>query len=58
MLTMLAAPAFTLLFLGVVVGLGAAFVWMFWEFEQFRLRRRRARVGVVARPPPRQNGPR
>jgi hypothetical protein len=57
MLTMLTAPAFTLMFLGIVVGLGAAFVWMFWEFEQIKLRRHRARFGVVARPP-RQNGPR
>ncbi len=56
MLTMLTAPAFTLMFLAVVVGLGAAFVWMFWEFEQIKLRRR-ARFGVAARPP-RQNGPR
>jgi hypothetical protein len=31
---MLTAPALTLLFLGVVVGLGAALVWMFWEIEQ------------------------
>ena len=54
---MLTAPAFTLLFLGVVVGLGAAFVWMFWEFEQIKLRRHRGRFGVVARPP-RRNGPR
>jgi predicted negative regulator of RcsB-dependent stress response len=34
MLTMLTAPALTLLFLGVVVGLGTAFVWMIWEIEQ------------------------
>jgi predicted negative regulator of RcsB-dependent stress response len=34
MLTMLTAPALTLVFLGVVVGLGAAFVWAFWEIEQ------------------------
>jgi hypothetical protein len=34
MLTMLTAPALTLFFLGVVVGLGAAFVWAFWEIEQ------------------------
>ena len=34
MLNMLTAPALTLLFLGVVVGLGTAFVWMFWEMEQ------------------------
>ena len=31
---MLTAPELTLVFLGVVVGLGAAFVWMFWEIEQ------------------------
>ena len=31
---MLSAPALTLLFLIVVIGLGAAFVWMFWEIEQ------------------------
>jgi len=31
---MLTAPALTLLFLGVVVGLGAAVVWMLWEIEQ------------------------
>jgi hypothetical protein len=34
MLTMLAAPGLTLLFLGVVVGLGTAFVWVLWEIEQ------------------------
>jgi hypothetical protein len=34
MLTMLTAPALTLVFLGVVVGLGSAFVWMLWEVEQ------------------------
>jgi predicted negative regulator of RcsB-dependent stress response len=34
MLTMLTAPGLTLLFLGVVVGLGTAFVWMLWEVEQ------------------------
>ena len=31
---MLTAPDLTLLFLGVVVGLGSAFVWMIWEVEQ------------------------
>ena len=31
---MLTAPALTLVFLGVVVGLGSAFVWMLWEVEQ------------------------
>ena len=34
MLNMLTAPALTLVFLGVIVGLGTAFVWMFWEMEQ------------------------
>lgn len=52
---MLAAPALTLLFLGVVVSLGAAFVWMFWEFEQ--MKQRRGRFSEVARPP-RRDGPR
>ena len=37
---MLTAPALTLMFLIVVVGLGTAFIWMFWEVEQIsRLRR-------------------
>ena len=31
---MLTAPALTLVFLGVVVGLGTAFVWVFWEIER------------------------
>ncbi len=31
---MLTAPALTLLFLVIVICLGAAFVWMFWEIEQ------------------------
>jgi predicted negative regulator of RcsB-dependent stress response len=40
MLNMLTAPALTLMFLIVVIGLGSAFVWMFWEIEQMsRLRR-------------------
>jgi hypothetical protein len=34
MLAMLTAPALTLLFLGVVVGLCCAFVWMLWEMEE------------------------
>jgi predicted negative regulator of RcsB-dependent stress response len=34
MLTTLTAPALTFVFLGVVVGLGIAFVWLFWEIEQ------------------------
>lgn len=31
---MITTPDLTLLFLGVVVGLGTAFVWMLWEMEQ------------------------
>jgi hypothetical protein len=38
MLNMLTAPALTLIFLIIVVGLGTALVWMFWEIE---CRRRR-----------------
>ncbi|WP_198164048.1 hypothetical protein [Bradyrhizobium jicamae] len=38
---MLTAPALTLLFLMVVVALGTAFVWMFWEIEQAMSRLRR-----------------
>jgi len=34
MFQMLSAPGLTLLFLGVVVGLGVSFVWMLWEVEQ------------------------
>jgi predicted negative regulator of RcsB-dependent stress response len=34
MLSMFTTPDLTLLFLGVVVGLGTAFVWMLWEMEQ------------------------
>jgi hypothetical protein len=34
MTTMFTAPGLTFLFLGVVVGLGTAFVWMLWEIEQ------------------------
>lgn len=57
MLTMLTAPAMTLLLLGVVFGLGAAFMWMFWEIEQTKERRNRERLREVARPP-RRNGTR
>ncbi len=42
---MLTAPDLTLLFLGVVVGLGVAFVWMLWEIEQSRPRRNSDRFG-------------
>jgi hypothetical protein len=46
MINMLTAPGLTLLFLGVVVGLGAAFVWMLWEIEQMSKSRRNSdRVG-------------
>ena len=31
---MLTAPALTFVFLGVVIGLGAALVWALWEIEQ------------------------
>ena len=41
---MLTAPTLTLLFLGVVVALGTAFVWMFWEIQQ------------VAKPPRKGDG--
>ena len=41
MLNMLTAPALTLLFLIVVICLGAAFVWMFWEIEQKMSKARR-----------------
>jgi predicted negative regulator of RcsB-dependent stress response len=40
MFAMLTAPALTLLFLGVVVGLGIAFVWALWEIEQTSKQRR------------------
>lgn len=37
---MLTAPALTLMFMIVVASLGTAFVWMFWEVERARFRRR------------------
>jgi hypothetical protein len=40
MVNMFSVPALTLLFLGVVVGLGHAFVWMLWEIEQMSKPRR------------------
>jgi predicted negative regulator of RcsB-dependent stress response len=40
MFAMLTAPGLTLLFLGVVVGLGVSFVWMIWEIEQMSKSRR------------------
>lgn len=44
---MLTAPALTLVFLGVVVSLGTAVVWMFWEIEQtvFKPHRNSDRLG-------------
>ena len=33
-LDMLTALVLTFAFLGVVIALGAAFIWMFWEIEQ------------------------
>jgi hypothetical protein len=36
----LTPPALTLVFLGVVVGLGAAFVWLFWEIQRVSKPRR------------------
>jgi predicted negative regulator of RcsB-dependent stress response len=34
MMNSLTSPELTFLFMGVVVGLGAALVWMVWELEQ------------------------
>jgi hypothetical protein len=39
MLNMLTIPGLTLLFLGVVISLGTAFVWMLWEIERMNSRR-------------------
>ena len=47
---MLTAPALTLVFLGVVVGLGTAFVWMFWEIEQSTSKPRRNGDGAGSGP--------
>jgi hypothetical protein len=41
MLHMTTAPQLTLMFLIVVVGLGTAFVWMFWQIERTMSRLRR-----------------
>jgi hypothetical protein len=38
--SLLTIPGLTLLFLGVVVGLGTALVWMLWEIEQISKPRR------------------
>ncbi|HMM90682.1 hypothetical protein [Bradyrhizobium sp.] len=40
---MLTAPALTLMFLCVVISLGTAFVWMFWEIERAMSVRRTSR---------------
>ena len=45
MSNMLTVPALTLLFICVVVGLGAAFIWMFWELEQ-----RMAKLHRISKP--------
>ncbi len=34
MMTMMTIPQMTLMFLGTVVSLGAALVWMFWELQK------------------------
>ncbi|CCE04422.1 conserved hypothetical protein [Bradyrhizobium sp. STM 3843] len=34
MMISLTSPELTLLFLGIVVSLGTALVWMMWELEQ------------------------
>ena len=34
MTTMMTVPQMTLMFLGMVVCLGAALVWMFWELQK------------------------
>jgi hypothetical protein len=39
---MLTAPGLTLLFLGVVVSLGTALVWMLWEIERTSKPQRRS----------------
>jgi hypothetical protein len=46
MLSTLTAPDLTLLFLGVVVCLGSALVWMLWEINQLRLQRKHRRRGT------------
>ncbi|MGX9428455.1 MULTISPECIES: hypothetical protein [Bradyrhizobium] len=46
MLNTLTTAAFTFVFLGIVIGLGAAFVLMFWEVERQLTRpRNRDRLG-------------
>ena len=38
---MLTARALTVVFMGVIVSLGTAFVWMFWEIERLTSKLRR-----------------
>jgi len=44
MLTTLTAPDLTLLFLGIVVCLATAFVWIFWEIEHRQQQRKQGRL--------------
>jgi hypothetical protein len=44
MFTTLTVPDMTLLFLGVVMGLTTAFVWVFWEMEQRQRHRKAGRL--------------
>ena len=46
MLNMLTIPGRTLVFLGVVVSLGAAFVWVFWEIERTTSKPHRKSDGI------------
>jgi len=43
-LATLTVPVLTLVFLSVVVGLGAAFVWALWEIEQIAKAHRQNRA--------------
>jgi len=45
MLSMMTIPGLTLIFIGVVVSLGIAFVWGFWEMERLA----KARLAKVRR---------
>jgi hypothetical protein len=44
-MTMITVPQMTLGLLSTVVGLGAAFVWMFWELQRPLRRPRRSGYG-------------
>ena len=46
MLMDITAPDLTLLFLGTVFCLGAAFVWLFCEFERSARKRKTAQIGA------------